>query len=248
MRNRLVMTRFVLAALVCVTLASGADAPPREDRTHYELTSAQGAVLAEATVVYRFADTWDGYIVLYRSSNGDELVLEQRIDYESKMFELTIRDVTGKDWVKAKWLVPYSGATREAARVGGVDQLVAILKNSPPPYVTIETAGGGRWEGYEEDWIGDRKLDLVRQLRRSIPFELLEAVERSRVWLFSVQTLSIGTGLIVDHFTYELPCTPAAPIARIGKPDCEFDRSFGLSCSEEQAERASAGDQVLERY
>ena len=247
MKTQMNLTAFALLAVLLTASASAVEKTSTEVRTHYALEDRNGVIVAEATEIYRIADRWDGFVVLYRSRAGDDLVLEQRIDYASKTFELTIRDVAGEDWVKASSIVPYVADTSAEALAASFEQKLKLIETSTY-FVTFETAGGARWEGFEKDWVGAARTELVRQLRRSVPFELLETIERTRATLFQSGDLSIGSGFIVEHLTYEPVCEYAPPTVRAARPDCDFDRSFGFACSVRQAADAERGDESTDRY
>lgn len=217
--------------------AVSAEETYKEVRTHYVLQGASGTAVGEATKIYRFSDSWDRMFVVYRSAGGDELVIEQGIDFESKVFDLAIRDIKREDWIAAHWKVPYAGNTR-AEGLKSVDQNMKLYE-AMTGFVTFET-NSGSWDGFEKDWTGDAKVALTKQLRRGTRFELLEKLERTRA-LFGVDDLAIGADYILTYLMYERGCEAPGPTLRVEIPDCDFDRSLGFACSEKQLAKATRG-------
>lgn len=246
MRNRLAIAAASLS--LCAAAGVIAEESYEETRTHYVLTDAAGAPVGHATKISRVAEAWDRYLVLFRSSDGDEVVLEQGIDFAAKKFEVVIRDVRGDDWIKLWMLVPYAGDTRSTA-LRGVDQNLKLYETMSD-YVTFET-NGGEWGGFEKDWVGKEKRRFTIQLRQAVPFRLLDLIERTRGTVYAAEKVGVGSNTLLGYLLYERDCASKPPVVHAAIPDCGFDKSFGFPCSERQQEnvaKAVEAQHALKRY
>ncbi|MGK2857449.1 MAG: hypothetical protein ACSLFQ_09600 [Thermoanaerobaculia bacterium] len=224
-----------------------------EGRKHFTISRADGVLLGLATVIHRSAPTWFRSVVLFRASTGDELVLENSTDYNSKTMEWTIRNVKGDAWITARVTLPFSGTTEAEALAEFQNTETRIFKLMRPD-LEFET-NAGSWKGSETEWAGDARLEITKQLRIATSFDLLETIERSVDSAFvNMQVVGIDVDdemtyeepLILQYLLYRPRCGRNASKAEFAVPDCDFDERFGFPCSEKQLSRAKTAEEAGE--
>ena len=237
MRNRLQRLGIALFVITGASQAIAAEDGVKDTRKHYAITVAGGggAALGIATRVSRVASTWDRYYVLFQSETGDELVIEAGFDYAAKTSEMTIRNVKGDAWVAARYKLPFSGKTRAEALAEGQQNpgIYALI----PDELEIET-NAWSWKGTQTEWLGPARLQLTKQFRRGIAFDLLETIERTVESGFSIEGITSVKETLVGHLLYRPNCEQRPPLATLAIPDCDFDERFGFPCSKKQLVRA----------
>jgi hypothetical protein len=236
MRNRLQLIGCLAVALLLglegKLLAGSA---PADIRRHFVLSDSSGScgVVTEITrMVTKDDEDADLISYLFESATGERLIVENNLYYAKSQYELRIRDVRGDSQVTVRFLLPFPGQTRRAflAETRRNAQLFEYL----PDEFTIETRGG-TWSGSRTEWEkAPRRLELTSEIRRTIPFELLEAIERAKSTLFASNLAGLVRVQLVDFLIYRHACEPGAVKAAPSLPDCQFDERFGFRCSEAQ--------------
>lgn len=123
---------------------------------------------------------------------------------------------------------------------------------STPVFVTI-TTNGGEWSIVSTDldeWA--RVRQLRHEIRPTMDFFLLEAIERMRGAVFAIPGGDIFFMQVAQYVVYDTRDAPRLAVQQENQPPaCDFDKSFGYPCSAAQLEkirkRAEEG-KPLDRY
>ena len=206
-----------------------------ELRTHFVLTDGRGTRIGEATkIVQQIGSTSDRVHILFRSASGDELVIEDGIDYTTQRPETRIRTVNGDAWIASRSKLPFTGKTR-------ADMLEEARRN-PKLFEHVSQyelqTNSGTWRIDPEHWEQPERGRLTKDLRRGLTFELLELIQREADGLLASELATVVRMQIVDFLLYRSTCVPAPPVVNLATPDCTFDRDFGFPCSGKQMARA----------
>lgn len=203
-----------------------------ESRTHLVFTDKAGKKLGEATRVLRETLAVDRDSLLYRSADGDPLVLEEVLSYATRSTENSIRNVKGDARVTVRYKMPFTGRTR--------DEVLAEARQHPELWGTNSEqaeiiTNGGSFRISDDEFTAP--AELRKKLRQVIPFDLLETIERTTSTLFSTEAAMILRLQIVDLVVYRSQCGAEPATVTQSVPDCDFDKQFGFPCSDKQLAR-----------
>lgn len=216
-----------LLATICAEPIHAEVEKVRETRTHYRITLPDGVQLGRATWIRRIAATWDGFSVIYESSEGETLVLEHGWNYAAKTANLSIRNAKGDAWVAASYELPFASRTRASALAEGPE--VFKLMSRELEYKT----NGGKWRVTEAELVGAGRVEMAKKLRSSMPFDLLELIERNVDGAFALKDLRDVQRVLLTFLLYRPRCVQPA-VATASIPDCDFDARLGFPCSDDQ--------------
>jgi hypothetical protein len=210
--------------------------PPPEYRRHFVLRdSPDGTDYYRVTSIVRITDEAMAEFVLIDDLQHGTFLLEHHTSFPDDSTSYTIWDAKKKEFARASFDMPYmaktwKGVRDESRRNPALYTATALL--------TIQT-NGGEWLTSETEWKDwARMRDLRRAIRQTVPFFLLEAVERMRGTIFAT---SVGTGYydVIGRYLVYQPAdtTPAELQEFAAAPDCAFDKSFGYPCTDAQLAR-----------
>lgn len=203
-----------------------------DSRRHYVLRSADRTVQYELTAIERTDGDIDTDIVLVDDRGHGLLLLQSQTDYQTQTAWYAITDAKGKALIRASFKLPFTAKTRagtlaEAHAQPSLQMLPALL--------TIET-NGGEWRSVDtdlQDWV--RLRELRHAIRPTIPFFLLEGIERMRGSLFASTSALAYYGLVGRYAVYDTTDEQKLELEEItAEPACDFDKSFGYPCSDKQ--------------
>jgi len=203
--------------------------PVKERREHYVLRDAEGYVHYEITELSRISDDVNEGVVLVRDPDHGSFLLTNRLSWADGQASHSLTDVRQKDYIRVSF-----GSTSRARTVKEYIAEGGLLA----PLVLTLTTNGGEWKGLETEWKEWSKLRTLRHsVRRTVPFYLLEALERMRGG-----ALGASAGPYIDLIgqlvLYEPQDEPQLRLEQVEQPPaCDFDDSFGYPCSEAQLKR-----------
>ncbi|MHB0970428.1 MAG: hypothetical protein ACYC9N_15730 [Thermoanaerobaculia bacterium] len=181
---------------------------------------------------------------LFESASGDRLIVEKNLNFATSKYELIIRDVRGDSRVSARFVLPFAGQTRREF-LADARRNVQLFEYMPDEF-TIET-NGGTWSGSRTEWEkAPRRSQLASEIRRTVPFDLLEVIERAASSIFASNLTALVRVQLVDFLIYRPSCESGAVKAEPSLPDCRFDERFGFRCSEAQSKIAKKAVETLE--
>jgi hypothetical protein len=247
------MRRILLLILIAGTVPSIADTEKpsiTEYRKHFQVVDGGGAVLYVATEVIRYSEASNENYVLASDQGHGDFVLRKIWTFKDQVSALRVSDIKDRTYIQASYKYPFSSTTRTATLEEGRrnPQIMEV-----GTLVRIET-NGGRWDGTEHDWDdGIRLRDFRHQLRQTIDFSLLEAVERMRGTLFATEIASWFYSPLCKYAVYDANDEGGASTVKVREiaPDCAFDAHFGFECSEKQLARvkkAAKEEKILTAY
>ena len=244
----------VVITIAVVFSAAGAFSQDRgpiatENRRHFELREKYGSSYYQATVVNEPSGNLSKTLVLLRDPVYGDFVISQVRSLENQTTVLAITDKAGKSFVRLTYKWPVTSKDRSEKPEEAPPQ--SELKNIPT-ISTLET-NGGRWEAVEVEWRGIERLRKLRtEVRRSMDPWLLEGIERMRSIAVGIAEVEAVTRMIT---TYVIHGSEGEPMISLidapAAPDCDFDKSFGVPCTERQLMRikdAAQQQHQLDRY
>jgi len=249
----------LLLTAICATSigAETSQSPVTEFRRHFRLVDRDKAPYYEATVVVRTSEEKDEKYVLIRDEGHGDFILSGVWTFGDQRSISRLSDVKGRTYLQATYQYALTSKKRTDSLAEG--QANPALLDVPAIF-TLET-NGGRWEGLHRDWDSAARLrDFRRQVRQTVDFSLLEAIERMRNTMFSTEEGSFFHAMVCKFALYELgmenddgngEATSAAAQEEASAPDCDFDKRFGFPCTEKQLARvrkAADEQRLLDRY
>lgn len=227
---------FVLFALNAA-IARAEDAPSglRGVRRHFELVDKQGTLYYQATSINETSQALGRSRVLLHDVNYGDLVLSWVRSYTEQTTVLSVTDKEGKAYVRLKFKWPYTSKTR--------DETLSEAHRHPElekaPVIAILETNGGKWEAVETEWQGTQRLrELRTDVRRSMDFTLLEGIERMRSMALGIQDIDAIAKMVTTYLIHGSEGEiMVSLIDTTTAPDCDFDKSFGVPCSERELER-----------
>jgi hypothetical protein len=226
---------------VCALTALGDTTAPksevRETRKHF-VVFAGDEILYEITEITRVSDALSAGYLLIRDTGHGDFVVRDTWTFEDQLAIHRMSDVKDRTFVQVSFSMPFVSKTR-------LDTMNEARENPPqhPAILKLET-NGGRWDGVETDWSEYRQIrQLRRDLRRTVDFSLVEAIERMRGTLIGLPGLAIDPFFkqLARYVVYDSESDELQKDVQIrdAKPDCDFDASLGFPCSAIQRERAA---------
>jgi len=211
---------------------------PLDYRRHLELRGTHDALLYEYTVISSISEAGTSEIILLRDPGHGDVLLENVLSVDPQRSTYRISDVKRQAFIEASMGSPLTSKTlsdtlREA-------HAQPELFKTPVP-VTIRTRGG-EWRISETELDDEQVLRRLRhEIRPTVDVYLLEAVERMRGTFFQLTDGVSYTWLLGQVLLYG----PADKMdlgaeAMQQPPACDFDKSFGYPCSDEQQKRVKA--------
>lgn len=235
-----------------LTLAAETEKSPIiEYRRHFRIAD-RSVVLYEVTAIVRMSEEKDENYVLIRDQGHGDFVMSKVWTFENQRSVSRLNDIKNRSFIQASYVLPLVSETRSATMAEARADASLLEVRS---VFTLET-NGGRWEGLEKDWDDPGRLRQLRhQLRQTLDFSLLEAMERMRGTLFLTDSGDYFYSMVCKFAVYDTTGEdtqqkagdPSNDVA----PDCDFDKHFGFPCSEKQLERlkkAAAEQKTLDRY
>lgn len=219
-------------------------------RRHFALRSKPDNVVHyEVTIITRTADEFDQDLILVDDPGHGRVVMEMKHTYTDQEVYYSISDDKRKDFVRTSFTMPFTAKTRaamlkEAARSPQLKELPALL--------TV-TTNAGEWRGVDSEWGEWQRLREIRHsIRPTLPFHLLESIERMRGALLASPSGSIYYSTVARFVVYQSNDDARLDLEEIPMdPSCTFDSSFGYPCSEAQLARvkkAAAANKPLREY
>jgi hypothetical protein len=230
------------------TEESGAK-PPVESRKHVTVNDARGNVLYVVTSITTVSDLGDaGYLLVLDKVTDQRYVVTSSYDIAGHRSLTSVSDVAVRKYIRVSHPLPFSAKNR--------DELATELQANPhlldlaDPIMTVETAEFSQTLHDTEISRIPPGARWLSDLRASLDPAFLEGLERMRTSLFGT---TVGEpGYLSFKFLFHGGCPPDANANVVTEaPDCSFDKSFGLACSERQLERISKAakeKRTLERY
>ncbi len=158
-----------------------------------------------------------------------------------------IRDLNRKLSVRSTVTFPYKSKSRGETIVEGRK----MEKLDAPLPVTVDAGGAYRTATTEEWKNSPNAYRWKAELRRAMDGAFLEAIEEMRPLLATPEFL-LFCGFIGEVILFDQSCArPNIFTERPAPPDCGFDRSFGMSCSDKQKDRiqrAKESGELLTSY
>lgn len=229
-----------LASLLRVpsTLLAEEKRPAADVRRHFEVIGPSDDILYEATEIVRLTDDTDAMFMLIRDTGHGDFVMRRIWTFENQAIVTRISDVKDRTFVQTTGTMPFQSKTR-------LETLAEGRRNprlmDVPVVFQMET-NGGRWDSVETDLKETAVLRRLRHdLRQTMDFFLLEAIERMRGSFLGVAEGEAYFPMLADYVIYDLDPEDnekAGIKTRDAMPNCSFDQSFGFPCSEKQKERA----------
>jgi hypothetical protein len=237
---------FLTSIAVCADEPPAPRKPPAEWRRHFVLRDSKAATVHyEVTEVVRLTDDSDSNHLLVNDTEHGQYILERRAEWADKEASYTIRDLSGRAYVKAAFKVTQfaaktrDGMLREAAEQPDLKFLPTLL--------TL-TTNGGEWRSVDtdaRDW--ERLRQMRHSVRRTVPADLLEAIERMRGTIFATSEGSIFYDIVGEYLVYQNGDEGLQLEQVRTAPNCDFDKSFGHPCSERQQKKVEAAAEKGER-
>jgi hypothetical protein len=221
-------------------MAADDKAPITETRRHFRVAAESGAVLYEGTEVTRASEDISETHLLVSDSGDANVILRRLWAFKSQAVTYRISDVKDRTFIQVSYKLPFVAKTRRETldEARGNTRLMDV-----PSIVRVET-NGGRWDGFDTEWDEYTRLRQVRHdLRQTIDFWLLEAIERMRGTLFVTEFADTFLTLIgrIVIYDYHADTSSTSDVhATEVFPDCAFDAGFGYPCSEKQLARIKA--------
>lgn len=227
-----------------LTLHADSASAVQETRRHFTLALPNGGVIYEATEIIQIGDEDEANIIIVDDVDGGRFILERTKSYPNHTVSYAILDAKRKAFVRTSWTTPFTSKTRletlaEAKRTPSLRQVPAV--------VTVAT-NGGEWTSLDPD-LGEWSTlrHLRHQIRPTVDFSLLEAMERMRGAIFAIPSGDIFSRLVANYVLYESRDEQKLAVKEHDEPPaCDFDKSFGYPCSEKQLsrikERAAKGE------
>lgn len=241
----------VMPLVLAAASISAQDAKPAtsEFRRHFELVDKQGAQYYVATSINERSPELARARVLLRDVNYGDLVLSWIRSYKEQTTVLSITDREGKAYVRFRFKWPYTSKTQEET----IREAHRHPELQAAPVIGIVETNGGKWEGVETDWKGvQRERELRTEVRRSMDFSLLEGIERMRSMALDIPDIKSIANMITTYIVHGAEGEISISLVDSTlAPDCDFDKSFGLPCTDRQLERikkAQAEHRQLEEY
>jgi hypothetical protein len=224
---------FTLVASIQVFASTPAEtvpAPVKEHREHYDLRDADGLVHYEITDISRISDDLYENFVLVRDPDHGSFLLISRLSWADGQSSHSLTDIRQKDYIRVSFAMPTRAKTVEQAIAEGV--LLA-------PVILTLTTNGGEGAGVDTEWKEWSKLRTLRHsVRRTVPFYLLEALERMRGAVLTTVAAPNFYNLIGRLVLYDTQDEPQLRLENVEQPPaCDFDKSFGYPCSAAQLKR-----------
>jgi hypothetical protein len=241
MRNLVCMLLFALV----VSRSALAQQRPRVThlRRHFELNDKAGQPYYEATVAHDFSDERQNTRILLRDHRFGDFVLSRVLAFPDGESTTTIgiTDAEGKSYVRINfiWAIKAKSVSEYLSQAHEHPQLLQA-----PTIVTLET-NGGKWEAVETEWRGtDRRRQLRTEVRQSMNPRLLEAIERMRGMAMATTEFTGFVELVTDYILHGTAGeAQQGLIENTLQPDCDFDKSFGIPCTEKQLARIKKADE-----
>lgn len=250
MTNRFGAGLLFLAFFAVMTRGADVPAKPVEYRQHTILRSPEDKSLHfEVTEIVRVTDDMDENELLVNDTQHGQFILTRRTTFADQEVSHTISDVKKKEFVRSSFKMPFSAKTRK--------ETMAESAQNPdlkmlPALITV-TTNGGEWRSVDAgagEW--QRLRDLRYSVRQTVPFHLLEAIERMRGSVFATPIGSVFYSLVGKYVVYQTADDAKLELEAVpAPPDCNFDESFGYPCSEAQTRRVKAAadsGETLTRY
>lgn len=249
------MRRILLLALSALSLARPvtADEPStiRETRKHFQVRGTEDTLLYDVTQIVRIGDEVQEKHLLIQDHNYGKVVIRWVWSYKEQVIIHRLSDLSDRAFIQHNYKTPFTSKTRlETMAESHANPLVSTT----PGFFKIET-NGGEFEGIHTEWTEHGTLRAIRNsLRLATDRFLLDAIERMR-GSFAVTDQgsnfyqTVGRFLVYDNASDSAVSIPVEPVH--GKPDCDFDDSFGYPCSEKQLarlEKAAREKTVLVAY
>ncbi|HEY0157441.1 MAG TPA: hypothetical protein VGF28_09170 [Thermoanaerobaculia bacterium] len=219
--------------------SNGGEVDPEESRQHYVLRHPKDkTVHYEVTVVDRSSERLDETWLLVSDVGLGRSILHTRHFYEDQSVVYEMSDVTRKDYIRTSFTMPYTAKTRSG--------MLREARNSPtvgmlPALLTITTPGG-EWRSVDfeaAEW--QRLRELRASIRPTVSFSLIESAERMRGSLFAISAGRIFYDFVAKYLVYQTSDDTSFALEQVyADPSCDFDRSFGFPCSDEQQTRVKA--------
>lgn len=222
---------------------------PHETRRHFELVDKKGALYYQGTALNESSQTLSRSRVLIRDLTYGDFIVSWTRSFTDQVTVLAVTDKEGKSFVRLTFKWPFTSKTRDETLAEA--QLHPELQNAPT-IATLET-NGGKWQAVETEWQGTARLHELRtQVRRSMDFTLLEGIERMRSMALGTPDIDPIAKMITTYVVHGAEGEVMVSLVDTTvAPDCDFDKSFGLPCSERQLERlkkAREQQRQLENY
>jgi hypothetical protein len=210
-----------------------------EIRYHFELLQPGSEKAAYVvTSVDRPTDEFESSeVLLIVDAYQSRFVVTSTRSYFDQTDIIEIRDLKRDAVVRSILQFPYHSKNRQdtllEAHAAQKDHGWADIP------ITIE-AGGISITGLESQW----KNDLVGnpwkvQLRRAMDRQFLESIEEMRPLMHQAM-LAIACEALTRSLLFEESCDVDSPDAtKAIPPDCDFDASFDMECSDKQKKRIS---------
>jgi hypothetical protein len=211
---------------------------PADVRRHFQVIGPSDDILYEATEIVRLSDDTDAMFMLIRDTGHGDFVMRRIWTFENQAVVTRISDLKDRTFVQTTATMPFQSKTR-------LETLAEARRNprhTDVPVVFKMETNGGRWDAVETDLQETTVLRRIRHdLRQTIDFFLLEAIERMRGSFLGVAEGEVYFPMLARYAIYDVDSedTEKAGIkTRDAMPNCSFDQSFGFPCSEKQKERA----------
>jgi hypothetical protein len=245
---------FLLLTVVLSTRAqepsiAGPAAPVTDSRHHYVLRDADHVVHYEITALMRTDGDVDSDILLVDDRGHGLLLLETQANYPTQTIWYVISDATRKAFFRATFKLPYTAKTR-AGTLAEAHANPAL--QMMPTLLTLET-NGGEWPSVDTDLREWKRLrELRHSIRPTIPFFLLEGIERMRGSLFATVSGDMYYSVVGRFAVYDTTGDTKLDLEEVTvEPACDFDKSFGYPCSDKQLaaiKRSLAAGKIPEHY
>jgi len=226
----------MVVALSATIAVLGEEAPkPREVRRHFELVDKQGRVYYEATALNESSQPLARSRVLLRDVTYGDFVVSWTRSFVNQTTVLVFTDKDGKSFVRLTFKWAYTSKTR--------DETLSEAHRHPElqdaPVIAILETNGGKWEAVETEWQGTSRLHELRtEVRRSMDFTLLEGLERMRSMALGAQDIDPIAKMVTTYIVHGAEGEVMVSLVDTTvAPDCDFDKSFGVPCSDRQLER-----------
>jgi len=234
----LIVLSWVLATGV---LAQTAAPPPlHEVRQHYEIESSGGLDDYAITRIIRDSEIRDGAQILIRNASGVRFVVTRTGDYEHQRSTYEIRNLDTKDVLRVQYSKPFTSKTR-AATIKEAHENPALMDADQPFEIstTSDATVTGLYSHWRDPETARRWRSQIRQMLTPDFIDQLEIMQSSG--LLDTPLVEAIDKMLMEYVLYRTDCqVPNQLHVQLVVPDCKFDGAFGFSCSDKQAERASA--------
>jgi len=231
-----------VAWLVFAGVANAAEQPRESEvRRHFEVLNSANEVLYEATEIVRLSDGADAMFMLIRDIGHGEFAMRRVWTFEDQNVVTRISDLKDRTYVQTTAKMPFHSKTRlETLAEGRRDP-----RHTEAPVMFKMETNGGRWDAVESDLEESSVLRRLRHdLRQTVDFFLLEAIERMRGSLLGIAEGEVYFPMLARYVIYDLDTEETEAVGiktRDAMPNCGFDQAFGFPCSEKQKERVAKG-------